>query len=312
VGTGATNSAVAPVLATTGAPTGAPAGADGSGPPRRVRSSDVSSRRWHPETFVCSLRGHVTPAAWVRTLRSEDSGVGVELADGRRLARCLRCDSWVAVCPDDHDGPETLPDLDASRVPRRGKRLREAVVLRLIAIERAVHSVLFGIIAVGAVAIEVRLPLFRATVQRWLGAVDQMAGTTGAASTGTFLDRQLRHLLTLRSGSLRMVAATAAVYCVLEGVEAVGLWKGRRWAEYLTALATAGFLPFEILELTKRVTVVRAGALVVNVAILVYLVWQKRLFGIGRLWAGKREEALDLEALFGPASLGTPFLRETS
>jgi len=271
----------------------------------------MSGRRWHPETFVCSLRGHATPAAWVNKLRDGDSGLGVDLPDGRRLARCLRCDSWVAVNPGDHDGPETLPELDASRVPRRGKRLREAIVIRLIAIDRAVHAVLFGIIAVGAFSIEVRLPVFRIAVQRWLTAVDLAAASSGAASTGTLLDRELRHLLALRSGSLRMVAATAAVYCVLEAVEAVGLWKQRRWAEYLTAVATAGFLPFEIIELTRRVTVLKVVALVVNVAILVYLVWQKRLFGIGRLRAGRREEVLDLNALFGPASRGTPFLRET-
>ena len=55
---------------------------------------------------------------------------------------------------------------------------------------------------------------------------------------------------------------------MVEAVEAVGLWHERRWAEYLTALATAGFLPFEIDELIKRVTVFRVSALVINVAIL--------------------------------------------
>jgi uncharacterized membrane protein (DUF2068 family) len=254
----------------------------------------------------------VTPAAWVRTLRDRDSGLGVDLPDGRRLARCLRCDSWVAVAPGDHDGPEFLPELDASRIPRRGRALRDGVVLRLIAIERAVHAVLFGILAAGALAIEARLPLFRAAIARWLGAVDQAIGESGTAPQGTILHRGLQHLLQLRSASLRAVFVTATVYCVLEAVEAVGLWKERRWAEYLTVLATAGFLPFEIRELVNRVTVLRVGALVVNVAILVYLVWSKRLFGLDRLRGRKQEQALDVGALFGPASLGTPFVREAS
>jgi uncharacterized membrane protein (DUF2068 family) len=41
-------------------------------------------------------------------------------------------------------------------------------------------------------------------------------------------------------------------------------------------------LPFEIHELMKRVTVVRAGALIVNLAIVVYLVYAKHLFGVHR------------------------------
>ena len=37
-----------------------------------------------------------------------------------------------------------------------------------------------------------------------------------------------------------VLAVTAVIYAVVEGVEAVGLWRERRWAEYLTAIATAG------------------------------------------------------------------------
>ncbi len=71
-------------------------------------------------------------------------------------------------------------------------------------------------------------------------------------------------------------------------------------AEYPTALATAGFLPFEIVELTKRVTVFRIGALVVNIAILIWLVWKKRLFGVGGGPRSLRREDIDRVALFGP------------
>ena len=45
-----------------------------------------------------------------------------------------------------------------------------------------------------------------------------------------------------------------AAYSVLEGVEAVGLWLGKRWAEYLTFVSTIVLVPYEIHELTKSVT----------------------------------------------------------
>jgi len=273
----------------------------------------VRGRRWNSETLVCGIRGHVAPAAEVRTLLPEHSGVGVDLPDGRRLARCLRCDAWIAVPAGAaaRAEQESLPDLESMELPRRGKRLREAIILRLIAIDRAFHAVLFGAIAVGSFLAERRFSLFHAAVQRWLLFIDQAAGQTGPTPTKSFADRELRHLLTVRSSSLRLVAITAAVYCVLEDAEGVGLWRERRWAEYLTAVATAGFLPFEIIELTKRVSPLRLGTFVINLAILVYLIWAKRLFGVGRLRKPKKElDVEDVKRLFGPGSGGKPFVRQ--
>ena len=93
-----------------------------------------------------------------------------------------------------------------------------------------------------------------------------------------------------------MLLITAVAYAVVETTEAVGLWHEKRWAEYLTVVATAGFLPFEILELVDKVTVLRLGALVVNLAVLVYLLWAKHLFG---LRGGRRtlERGEDWDAL---------------
>ncbi len=74
--------------------------------------------------------------------------------------------------------------------------------------------------------------------------------------------------------------AAVAAYAVLEGTEAVGLWLGRRWAEYLTFVATVIFVPYEIYELTKNVSALKVLALVINLAIVAYLLFAKRLFGL--------------------------------
>ena len=47
---------------------------------------------WHTETWICSIRGHVAPAAGARHLRPTDDRLGVDLGE-HRLARCLRCDA---------------------------------------------------------------------------------------------------------------------------------------------------------------------------------------------------------------------------
>ena len=73
-------------------------------------------------------------------------------------------------------------------------------------------------------------------------------------------------------------------------VEAVGLWLLRRWGEYFAVIATCVFLPLEVYELTEKVTAFRLGALVINVAAVVWLLWSKRLFGLNGGGAAYRAE----------------------
>ena len=59
---------------------------------------------------------------------------------------------------------------------------------------------------------------------------------------------------------------------MLELVEGVGLWMRKRWAEYLTIVATSLLIPLEVYELAHHATLLKAGGLVVNVLIVAYLV----------------------------------------
>ena len=228
------------------------------------------------------MRGHVVPAARVARLRPEDRRVGVALADADRLARCLRCDVWLEVTPPQPGVgvAEVLPPLADLPKPRRGKVLQEAVLLRLIALNKAAHSIVFGLLAIALAVLELKLP----GLQRSARLLDRRLAAT-VAQTGQEPSRDrvgdtLHRVIGLHRSAVLVLLVTATAYCIVEGIEAVGLWRERRWAEYLTALATAGLLPFEIHELIDRITVLRVGALVVNVAILVWLVRAKHLFGV--------------------------------
>ena len=70
------------------------------------------------------------------------------------------------------------------------------------------------------------------------------------------------------------------MYALIELVEAVGLWLGQRWGEYFAMVATSIFLPYEIYDLTVKITWLRVAAFVVNLLLVIYLVWTKRLFGV--------------------------------
>ena len=60
----------------------------------------------------------------------------------------------------------------------------------------------------------------------------------------------------------------------------MGLWYQRRWAEYLTFLVTTSLLPLEVYELTNRLSPLKILAFIINVAVVAYLLYAKRLFGL--------------------------------
>jgi len=72
---------------------------------------------------------------------------------------------------------------------------------------------------------------------------------------------------------LIMVAVLATLYSTLRFVEAYGLWRKRAWAEWVAFASGAIYLPFEINELFHRVTVIRVGIFVVNLAIVIYMLY---------------------------------------
>jgi uncharacterized membrane protein (DUF2068 family) len=83
-------------------------------------------------------------------------------------------------------------------------------------------------------------------------------------------------------------------YGAVEGVEAVGLWYQQRWAEYLTFLVTTSLLPLEVYEIVNHATPFKVLAFVINVAVAVYLLLAKRLFGLrGGAAADAAEEERD-------------------
>ena len=61
-------------------------------------------------------------------------------------------------------------------------------------------------------------------------------------------------------------------YSALQLTEGIGLWLEKRWAEYLTAIATALLIPLEIYEIYEKFTWVRVLILIVNVFVVWYLV----------------------------------------
>jgi uncharacterized membrane protein (DUF2068 family) len=174
-------------------------------------------------------------------------------------------------------------------LPLRGRALRDRVVLRIIAIDRALHCVVLAVLAVAVFLFARNEVRVRDLFYRVVNAVQGTTSSPAHASGHGFL-HTLEHIFVLKSSTLYAVAAAAAAYAVLEGVEAVGLWYQKRWAEYLTFIATLVFVPYEVYELARAVSWFKIVAFLVNLAIGLYLLLAKRLFG---LRGGGRVEELE-------------------
>jgi uncharacterized membrane protein (DUF2068 family) len=245
------------------------------------------------ELRVCGRRGHVTYAPveseWRTRLQAQ--------TDEGEAWRCLRCGDFVAGPP-----AGAGPAADMPR-PRRGKALRQELILRILAVERLVRGL---VLLAGAYAV-VRFRSSEASLRR-LFDVDLPSARPLADRLGLDLDHSsvvttIHRALTARPATLAVIALFLGGYGSLQLVEAFGLWRVRRWGEYLTVVSTAAFLPLEVREIIERPTAARVVTLIVNIAAVVYLLLAKRLFGLrGGREADERE--LEGEALLAPGPAG--------
>jgi len=251
-------------------------------------------RRYRPrlryELIDCGLHGHELLGTDAAALRPEDRLFARE-ADGLRWYRCLRCDSWLALSPPREPTAAFPPRRQDVAVPLRGRPLRDRYVLRLIALDRIFHFlVLSGLAAAVVLFADNKAALNHLFTRVMKDVQGGLGGPVNNSNHGIVHD--LQRLFAVSTTNLYLVGAAAAVYAALEGTEAVGLWLGRRWAEYLTFIATVVFVPYEIYELTKSVSWLKLLTLAINLLIVIYLLISKRLFGLrggGRAARAERE-----------------------
>ena len=91
-----------------------------------------------------------------------------------------------------------------------------------------------------------------------------------------YVDRALSAALSLDDRRLRQISVGTFAYSALLLTEGIGLLLRQRWAEYLTVIVTGSFIPLELYELAKRITLTRLTVIGINVAIVWYLVGRLR------------------------------------
>jgi uncharacterized membrane protein (DUF2068 family) len=249
-----------------------------------------SANRW--ELRTCARRGHITYAPDDPTLADRLSGT-TGLGE---VWRCLRCGDFTPGPPHGRGPAEDAP------MVLRGKALRQAIIIRALAVERWIRAVLIALAAwavwkfhgaQGSIqsALDRDLPLLRTSGIK----VDQMTAI-----------HELERALATKPSTLTLITFALAAYAMLELVEGVGLWLLARWGEYFAVVATAVFLPLEVHDLTKGITLTRALTFSINVAAVVYLLFSKRLFGLRGGRAAYDEERRGEQLLDVERAAGSP------
>jgi uncharacterized membrane protein (DUF2068 family) len=135
------------------------------------------------------------------------------------------------------------------------------MILRLIALFRWVKAV--ALIGAALGTLHLLHPGAADVLMQW------------AAQFPPVVQQAVAKLSGLPERKIHELAVGLFAYAALFIVEGSGLWFQKRWGEWLTVVATTSFIPFEVYELMKHATAMRAALLVSNIAIVIYLVWRR-------------------------------------
>jgi uncharacterized membrane protein (DUF2068 family) len=222
------------------------------------------------ELRSCGWHGHATYRPTETRLADR---LTVDTVDGPAW-RCLRCGSFVV------GEPLGTGPADHAPVVLRGTALRDAAILRLLAVERGIRGVLLLLLAYGIYAFDGSRHALRQVFDTYLPLLRPVAERLGVDLETAGPVRLIEKALNAQHSTLLLVSLGVLAYGVLELVEAVGLWLMRRWGEYVAVVGTGIFIPLEVYEIVETVTWLRLAALALNVFAVVYILWTKRLFGI--------------------------------
>jgi uncharacterized membrane protein (DUF2068 family) len=152
----------------------------------------------------------------------------------------------------------------AKKSPKKQESATGLILIGLFKLAKAV-----ALIAVGIGALRFLHRDLAASVTHWIDVLR-------VDPDNRFIHPIIAKLFSVTPKQLRAVSAGTFFYAALLGTEGVGLLLRKHWAEYFTIISTGALLPLEIYELAKHVTTAKIIVLVVNAAIVWYLIVRVR------------------------------------
>lgn len=87
-----------------------------------------------------------------------------------------------------------------------------------------------------------------------------------------FINVLLEKSALLSPHRLKEISFAIFLYAALDIIEGTGLVLEKVWAEYFTLILTGSFLPWELYEIIRHVTVLKVVLTLLNLAVFIYLV----------------------------------------
>jgi uncharacterized membrane protein (DUF2068 family) len=149
----------------------------------------------------------------------------------------------------------------------KGSKESGTAILILIALFKLVKALL--LIAVGIGALRLLHKDVGSVLEHWVEVLR-------VDPDNHFVHSLLVRLFAVTPKQLEALGAGTFFYAALLLTEGVGLLMRKHWAEYFTVITTALLIPLEVFEMVKHLTTTKVVVLVINVAIVVYLIQRIR------------------------------------
>jgi uncharacterized membrane protein (DUF2068 family) len=143
----------------------------------------------------------------------------------------------------------------------------DSSVIRLIALFKLVKA--FILIAVGIGALKLLHRDMGSTLEYWVT-------TSGLDPENHWLERWIEKISDLSPAKVKGLGIVSFIYAGLFLTEGIGLWLMKRWAEWFTIIITTSLVPVEIYEIHRHPTPVKIVVLIINVAVVIYLIYRIR------------------------------------
>jgi uncharacterized membrane protein (DUF2068 family) len=160
--------------------------------------------------------------------------------------------------------------MTASSVQLRTNRLRSGHDRWIIAIGvfKLVQAALFILLGIGAI---------RLLHKDLMRVAEHFILAMRFNPEGRFVNLILERVAMINPRELRQISAAIFAIAGLDIIEGTGLVLEQAWAEFVTLILTASFLPLEAFEILRHDTWIRVALAVINLAVVIYLLYYVKL-----------------------------------
>ena len=157
-------------------------------------------------------------------------------------------------------------------------KLSDDRLLRLIAIFKFLKAGL--LIALGVGLFKLLHKDIGNVLMRWIDTLRLDPGSH-------FVNLALEKAAHVRPEQVKKLGLGSFLYAGLFLAEGTGLWLRKRWGEWLTVIITSSLVPVEIYEIFRHFSDAKVVVLLLNIAVVVYLIYHMSTAGSAQRSMGR-------------------------